>query len=71
MLTFAIAFAVIALAMLGMAVGVLLANKKIRGSCGGLSEISGLESACDMCSKPCARRRAALDASGSQPLRRH
>ena len=37
------------IAMLLMAVGVMFANRPIKGSCGGLNAIDGLTGACDIC----------------------
>ena len=51
MSTWMLAFAVLFIAMLAMAVGVLMGGKPIKGSCGGLGS-----SACG-CSEPCPRRR--------------
>lgn len=59
MTTFIAAFAIIALAVAGMAIGVILSGRKLKGSCGGLNSIEGLESACVACVRPCAKRRAA------------
>jgi hypothetical protein len=59
MTTFLVSFAIIALAVAGMAIGVLVAGRRLQGSCGGLNAIEGLESACVVCTRPCARRRAA------------
>ncbi|MEM7457505.1 MAG: FAD:protein FMN transferase [Planctomycetota bacterium] len=42
---------VFGLAILGMAVGSIFANKPVQGSCGGLSAMAG-ESECGICSKP-------------------
>lgn len=53
---FLISFAVIAMAVAAMAVGVIVSNRRIRGSCGGLEAIDGLESACEVCVKPCRKR---------------
>jgi hypothetical protein len=53
---FLISFAVIALAVAAMAVGVIVSNRRIQGSCGGLGAIDGLKSACEVCSSPCKRR---------------
>jgi len=45
-----------------MSVGVIIANKSIKGSCGGLSSIDGLERACDICEvKDRCKRKKALE----------
>ena len=43
-----------AVAILGMAVGVLLSNRRLRGSCGGLAGMrdSDGRTLCDLCSHP-------------------
>lgn len=48
-------FVVLFLAVIGMAVGVLISNKRLQGSCGGLSAI-GIEKSCG-CEKPCERKK--------------
>lgn len=53
---FLITFIVMLVVVAIMAVG-LLQNKQIKGSCGGLNTISGLESACS-CDSPCEKRLA-------------
>ncbi|MBA3582476.1 MAG: (Na+)-NQR maturation NqrM [Gammaproteobacteria bacterium] len=53
-------FVIIGLAVIGMAIGVIISDRRIKGSCGGLNTIEGLESACDICETPCERRRKAL-----------
>lgn len=57
--TFLISFIAFALVMLAMAVGVIINNRAIKGSCGGLNDIDGLEGACDICEikTQCKRRR--------------
>lgn len=50
-------FVVIGIAVMAMAVGVILSDRRIKGSCGGLASL-GIDKACD-CDKPCARRREA------------
>lgn len=52
-------FAFFAVVMVIMAVGYLIAGKSIKGSCGGLNAIDGLEGACDICEirKQCRRKR--------------
>lgn len=60
--TIFISFIVFALVMLGMAIGIILSNREIKGSCGGLNAIDGLEGACDICDvkEQCKRRRKHL-----------
>ncbi|MEO0653953.1 MAG: (Na+)-NQR maturation NqrM, partial [Pseudomonadota bacterium] len=43
MATFAFAFVFLLIIMLGMALGVMLMGKRIKGSCGGLNAISGAD----------------------------
>ena len=44
---------VFVIALAGMAVGVIFGNRRIQGSCGGLSALAGQEvSACDLCETP-------------------
>lgn len=56
---FFVTFGVFLLVMVGMAVGVIVSNRAIKGSCGGLNDIEGLKGACDICEgkKVCTRRR--------------
>lgn len=65
---FFITFAIFVLVMLGMGVGVLLSNREIKGSCGGLNDIEGLKGACDICEgkKVCKKRKARELAQQSQ-----
>lgn len=46
---FLVSFAVFVIVMISMAVGVIISNRSIKGSCGGLNDIEGLEGACDIC----------------------
>ncbi len=48
MLTYLFAVLVFVLVVVGMALGVILANKPIKGSCGGMSAI-GIDANCDIC----------------------
>lgn len=48
MTTVILSFVILALVMAGMAVGVILSNKPIKGSCGGIAAL-GLGQACDIC----------------------
>jgi len=56
---FLVTFSVFLLVMLSMAIGVIISNRSIKGSCGGLNDIDGLKGACDICEgkKVCAKRR--------------
>lgn len=57
----AIAFA---LALAGMAIGVIISNRRIRGTCGGLANHAGPDGkpACGLCSNPSPECRSELDA---------
>lgn len=46
--TFIITFIVFVIAISGMAIGVIISNRAIKGSCGGLNLLMG-SSACDIC----------------------
>lgn len=50
MLTFVLAFGIILLIVVGMALGVIFAGKTIKGSCGGLNAIADADK-CVVCSK--------------------
>jgi len=52
--TFLVTGAVFAIAMTGMAIGVILSNRRLRGSCGGLARLHDAEgkSMCEGCSHP-------------------
>ncbi|MBB93823.1 MAG: hypothetical protein CML68_04350 [Rhodobacteraceae bacterium] len=50
MTTVFFAFGLLALVMLGMAVGVIFSGRTIKGSCGGLNAISGADH-CLVCKK--------------------
>ena len=57
---FLASFTIMLIAVAAMAIGVILSGRSIKGSCGGINTIEGLESACGICSKPCAKRKKAL-----------
>ncbi|MAZ47195.1 MAG: hypothetical protein CME65_01450 [Halobacteriovoraceae bacterium] len=44
-----ITFAVFFVAFAGMAIGVIISDKVVKGSCGGIATLMGGESACDIC----------------------
>ena len=56
MMVYLVTFIIIALAILGMAVGVVLSDRRLKGSCGGLNTIQGLEGSCG-CEKPCEKKK--------------
>lgn len=58
MSTFILAFSLFGFVILIMAIGYIVQQKRISGSCGGLDAL-GIEKACD-CEKPCAKKRARL-----------
>lgn len=54
---FLMTFLIMILAFLGLALGVLLGRSPIKGSCGGLNQIAGIECAC---AEPCEARKRLL-----------
>ena len=65
--TFLITLGVFAVALCGMAIGVMVSGRRIKGSCGGLSSFKDRDgnSVCEACSNPspdCSRRRELEDA---------
>lgn len=52
---FFITFAIMLIVVAIMAVGYIFQQKKIKGSCGGISDL-GLEKVCD-CDEPCDKRK--------------
>lgn len=55
--TFILSLVVVVVAITGMAVGVILSNKRIKGSCGGLGAVMGED--CMFCEKKdqCERKK--------------
>lgn len=60
MQVFIITFFVLLIVVVAMAVGVIFGRGAIKGSCGGIGNVEGLESACDFCSEPCEKRKQLL-----------
>jgi len=56
--TFLITFLFFLLFVVVMAVGVIFSNRKIKGSCGGLNNVDGLEGDCLLCNKKCEKKAA-------------
>jgi hypothetical protein len=52
---FLVTFLVFILFVAAMAVGVIFSNRKIKGSCGGLNNVDGLEGECLLCNKKCEK----------------
>ncbi|MFL0809090.1 MAG: (Na+)-NQR maturation NqrM [Agarilytica sp.] len=48
MTVFLLSFVIIALLIAGMAIGVIVSNKPIKGSCGGMTAL-GIDTECDIC----------------------
>lgn len=60
MTTFLVTFVVFLLFVAAMAVGVIFSNKTIKGSCGGLNNVDGLEGDCLLCNKKCDKKKTVL-----------
>lgn len=59
MSTFLLAFVFFMVVVAAMAIGYIVQNKTISGSCGGLGAL-GIEKACD-CPEPCDRKKARME----------
>ncbi|PWQ94350.1 (Na+)-NQR maturation NqrM [Leucothrix pacifica] len=59
MSVFLLAFIIFSLVALGMSLGVILNNRELKGSCGGLGNIPGMSSDCS-CSNPCEKKKARM-----------
>jgi len=57
--TFLVTFAAFLFFVAAMAVGVIFSNKRIKGSCGGLNNVDGLEGDCLLCNKKCDKKKKA------------
>lgn len=58
---FFLTFIFFGLAMLGLAVGWLFNQRALKGSCGGISSLPGMESHECSCSNPCEKRRKLME----------
>ncbi len=68
--TFFITLAVFLIALAGMGVGVLISNRRIKGSCGGLAGFKDDQgnSICDACTSPSPDCRGDKLTQESEPL---
>ncbi len=58
MIEIILSFLVFIIVVLSMSIGVFYGRRALRGSCGGLNKISGIDSDCGgQCRRPCARRK--------------
>lgn len=53
MMLFLVTFLIISAAMLAMAIGVMSGGRRIKGSCGGLSQGPGEQPGCNICGANC------------------
>lgn len=63
-----VTFSVFLFIMAIMAIGYIIAGKSIKGSCGGLNAIEGLDGACDICAvkSQCSKRKRMLEERAKQ-----
>lgn len=67
MATMLLAFLVMLLIVAGMAIGVILSNKPIKGSCGGLSAL-GMKESCMVCGGDESQWKKEVDIIGKADL---
>ncbi len=60
--TLVLAFSVMIIAVAAMAVGAIFTGRTIKGSCGGVGNIPGIEPIPCSCEKPCDKKLARLAA---------
>ncbi len=66
---FIITFFLMLIVVIIMAIGYIFQKKKIKGSCGGISDL-GLEKVCD-CEEPCDKRKELLKRLEEQKREEH
>ncbi|SEA22672.1 hypothetical protein SAMN05660964_01167 [Thiothrix caldifontis] len=54
---FLLTFLIFGLAIIGLALGWILNQRSLKGSCGGLAAIPGIEKSDCSCSNPCEKRK--------------
>lgn len=54
---FLISFLVMGIAVAAMAVGVIFSNRAIKGSCGGIANVPGMEGHECKCNNPCENKK--------------
>lgn len=59
MSVFLLTFTIFCLVAFGMSLGIILNNRELKGSCGGLGNIPGASSDCS-CSNPCEKKKARM-----------
>ena len=64
--TFFVTFAVFIFMGLALSLGVISGRQGIKGSCGGLNKIPGLENSCGACSKKHCKRKSNNDSGTSE-----
>jgi len=70
MVTIFLSFCVLLLVVAGMSIGVILRNKPIKGSCGGMAAV-GIDSSCDICAgnvEKCEEENQSQDTSTDNSL---
>ena len=65
--TFIFTFLIMLVIVAAMAVGLIVKNKAIAGSCGGIASL-GLKKVCD-CENPCDKKKAQLEEKNQQAIR--
>nr|CAA6829761.1 MAG: Unknown protein [uncultured Thiotrichaceae bacterium] len=63
---FFLTFIIFSLAMLGLAIGWLFNEKVLKGSCGGMSALPGMQDHQCSCSNPCEKRKARMLKAGER-----
>lgn len=70
MTTFLFAFAAMMVVVAAMSVGVIVGRSRVKGSCGGVGNIPGLDKQCD-CDNPCELKQKVREAAAKRERENH
>jgi len=64
--TVGFAFSLMLITIAGMAIGAIFTGRTIKGSCGGINNVPGIEPVPCVCEKPCEKRLARMAAEEAE-----
>lgn len=67
--TLILTFFIMVLVVLGMAVGAIFNGRSIKGSCGGIGNVPGIEPIPCNCEKPCDKKKARMASAAAAEVK--